>query len=177
MLETLISSKTRTKLLLRFFLNAESRGYLRVLASEFGESTNSIRIELNRLEKAGLLNSSKDGNKKFFKANVEHPLFEDIHSIVLKHIGFDKIIRVIEKLGGLSKVILVGSFAKGLNSNIIDLVFVGENINKEYLFSLIDKAENLIHRKIRFILVSKEEVRSLLIENDKKNYLVLWEKR
>ena len=50
MLETLISSKTRIKLLLKFFLNSKTKSYLRNLESEFGESTNAIRVELNRLE-------------------------------------------------------------------------------------------------------------------------------
>ena len=55
MIETLISSKTRIKLLLKFFLNSNTTAYLRSLESEFGESTNAIRIELNRLEEAGML--------------------------------------------------------------------------------------------------------------------------
>ena len=49
MLDTLITSKTRIKLLMKFFMNPRTRAYLRELASEFGESTNSIRVELNRL--------------------------------------------------------------------------------------------------------------------------------
>ena len=57
MLETLISSKTRIKLLLKFFLNSKATSYLRGLESEFGESSNGIRIELNRFEKAGMLSS------------------------------------------------------------------------------------------------------------------------
>ena len=55
MIETLISSKTRIKLLLKFFLNSNTTSYLRSLESEFGESTNAIRVELNRLENAGML--------------------------------------------------------------------------------------------------------------------------
>jgi DNA-binding transcriptional regulator PaaX len=68
MIETLISSKTRVKLLLKFFLNSKNSSYLRGLEAEFGESTNAIRLELNKLEEAGLLSSELNGNKKFFKA-------------------------------------------------------------------------------------------------------------
>ena len=81
MIETLISSKTRVKLLLKFFLNSNNSSYLRGLESEFGDSTNAIRIELNKLEGAGLLSSELSGNKKFFKANTNHPFFGDIHSL------------------------------------------------------------------------------------------------
>jgi predicted transcriptional regulator len=72
MIETLISSKTRIKLLLKFFLNSETTSYLRHLESEFGESTNAIRLELNKLEEAGMLNSQFEGNKKIYQANKQH---------------------------------------------------------------------------------------------------------
>jgi hypothetical protein len=75
MIETLISSKMRIKLLLKFFLNSRSRSYLRGLETEFGDSTNAIRLELNRFEKAGMLKSYTEGNKKFFQANTDHPLY------------------------------------------------------------------------------------------------------
>jgi predicted transcriptional regulator len=97
MLDALITSKTRIKLLLKFFLNPESNGYLRGLSTEFGESTNSIRIELNRLEEAGLLESDSNGNKKIFHANTKHPLFPDIQSIVRKYTGIDEVIEKVVK--------------------------------------------------------------------------------
>ena len=97
MLDALITSKTRVKILVRFFLNSNCSSYLRELENEFGESTNGIRLELNKFEKAGLLVSEYKGNKKYFKANTSHTLYNDIHSILLKHTGLntiiDKIIR------------------------------------------------------------------------------------
>ena len=141
MLETLISSKTRIKLLLKFFLNSNTTAYLRSLEAEFGESTNGIRQELNRLESAGMLTSFSKGNKKMFRANINHPLFSEIRNIVLKTIGLDQIIEtVIKRLGQVEKVYLVGEFAKGLDSNIIDLIFIGD-IDKSYLINLAEKAE------------------------------------
>ena len=82
MLDSIITSKTRVKLLLKFFLNSQTKSYLRNLEQEFGESTNAIRLELNRLEGADLLRSEVTGNRKYFKANTEHPLFNDINNTV-----------------------------------------------------------------------------------------------
>ena len=175
MLGTLITSKTRIKLLLKFFLNSNSRSYLRNLETEFGESTNSIRLELNKFEKAGLLKSEVAGNKKFFSANTTHPLFIDIHNLLLKHIGFDKIIeRVVNKLGNLDIVYIAGDFARGIDNNMIDLVFVGESINKEYLISLIEKTENLIKRKIRYIVFNEYEFESYKKNLNDSEILLLW---
>ncbi len=176
MLEALITSKTRIKLLMKFFLNKNSESYLRNLENEFGDSTNGIRLELNKFEQAGLLKSEFKGNKKFFKANISHPLFPDIHNIVIKHIGFDQIIdEVVANLGSLKSVYLVGDFAQGKDSSIIDLVFVGDEINKNYLLKLVSKAEKLIKRKIRYILLACDEIELFLSGKSSDEYVLLWE--
>ena len=92
MIETLISSKTRVKLLLKFFLNSQATAYLRNLEDEFGESTNAIRLELNKFEEAKMLTSEPVGKKKVFKVNTAHPLFRDLHNIVMKYVGLDQIV-------------------------------------------------------------------------------------
>ena len=177
MLEALITSKTRIKLLVRFFLNPGSSAYLRSLEKEFGESTNAIRIELNRFEKAGLLYSSIEGNKKLFRVNTGHPLFEDIQQIVLKHFRIDKVIDgIIDKLGSLKYIFLTGDFARGNDSDIIDLVFVGNGINKSYLMHLVDKAENVIERKVRYIIYTIHEFENSCSEKNENNMLLLWQK-
>ncbi|MFU8843039.1 MAG: ArsR family transcriptional regulator [Bacteroidales bacterium] len=175
MLDTLITSKTRIKLLMKFFLNSNSRSYLRNLESEFGESTNSIRLELNRFEKAGLLTTEIDGNKKFFRANTTHPLFREINSILMKQIGFDQIIeRVVQKLGNLEKVYVTGDFARGMDNPIIDLIFIGDNINREYLIKLIGKTETLIRKKIRYVVFEDDEFMEYLQTQKESDLLILW---
>lgn len=175
MLETLISSKTRIKLLLKFFLNSNTTAYLRNLESEFGESTNAIRVELNRLEAAGLLKAAPQGNKKIFRANTKHPLYDEINSIILKYVGINHIIEnIVKRLGDLDSVYLTGEFAKGLDGKIIDLVFVG-NVDKIYLIQLVEKAEKIIRRKIRYIIYTPAEMNGEQAEFE-ANSLLLWSK-
>lgn len=175
MLETLITSKTRIKLLLKFFLNSKSSAYLRSLESEFEESTNAIRIELIRFEKAGLLKSWYQGNKKLFRANTEHPLFTNLNNLILKHVGFDQVIfNVIEKIGDVKSVFIVGSFAKGIDNKIMDLIFVGEDIDRNYLSELVLKVEKKIERKIRYLIFSLKEYESYQKNNKGIEPLLLW---
>ena len=163
MLQVLITSKTRIKLLLKFFLNTRNTSYLRDLASEFGESTNAIRVELNHLEGAGLLNTRMQGNKKLYQANHHHPLFPNIQGLIMKHTGIDQIVdHVIRNLGGLNSAWVVGSFARGKDNPVIDLLLAGEGIDTGYLLKLIGKAEKLIDRKIRFVIVEPGEVEKYL---------------
>lgn len=159
MLDTLITSKTRLKLLVKFFLNASTRSYLRDLEAEFGESTNGIRVELNRFEEAGMLVSHFEGNKKIFSANINHPLFKDINSILLKYTGIDQVVQnVLKRLGGLEQAWLVGDFARGRDSDTISLLLVGDKINQEALAGYIARVEGMTERKIRYEIVLPEDV-------------------
>jgi hypothetical protein len=178
MLETLISSKTRIKLLLRLFLNPSSTAYLRGMAEEFDESTNAVRLELNRFEGSGMLLSENKGNKKVYKANEAHPLYKDINNILLKYIGVDQIIdTVIIRLGNLDKVYLTGDYAVGKESGVIDLLFIG-NINKDYLIDLVEKAEKLIGKKVRFLTYEPEEWKNVHQSQIQKiSSLLLWENK
>lgn len=173
MLNSIITSKTRIKLLLKFFLNSETKSYLRNLEQEFGESTNAIRIELNRLEGAGLLNSQVMGNRKYFMANTEHPLFNDINNILKKFVGIDKLIeKVIIKIGNLEKAFITGDFAKGKDSQIIDLVLIGKNLNSNYIDSLLNKTEKMIKRKIRHHILTNDEMNEFFKHNPS---LLIWD--
>jgi len=174
LLQTLITSKTRLKLLLKFFLNSNTTSWLRDMENEFGESTNIIRSELVRLEEAGMLSSELSGNKKIYRANTHHPLFSDIHSLLLKHTGIDQVIsRIVNKLGGLIEAWLTGAFARGIDSPVIDILLVGNNIDREYLSGLIEKVENLIHRKIRYVILKSEEKMPYLTQCPEA--FLLWE--
>ncbi len=172
MLEALISSKTRIRLLLRFFLNPDSQSYMRELADELNESTNSVRLELNRFHAAGMLDSEYVGNKRFYKANSSFPLFKEVRSILLKQTGLHQVVEdVIEKLGDLKKVYLTGDLAKGKQSDVVSLVLIGEP-DRSYLVQLSKKAEDLINKKIQYIIYSESESASL--EFGSESYLLLW---
>ena len=172
MLDSLITSKTRLKLLLKFFLNKENTSYLRNLENEFGESTNAIRLELNRFESAGLLTTEHIGNKKYFRANIQHPLFPDIHSILRKTIGIDRIIEQITlNVGDLKQTYLIGDLALGKDSKVMDLLLIGDNLDSSYVLKLVEKAEKHLSRKIRFLILSSHEKEEYLKDHPA---LLIW---
>lgn len=175
MLNSLITSQTRIKLLKKFFLNRSTKAYLRGLESEFGESSNAIRIELNRFEEAGLLNSIKDGNKKVYQSNPGHPLYKDIHNLILKETGIDRVIdKVIHRIGHLLSVYLTGDFACGKDSQVIELILIGANIDREYLARKVAQAEELVGRKVSFIVLEPDESETYLANCRQCDLLILW---
>ena len=175
MLDSLVTSQTRIKLLKKFFLNSSTKAHLRGLESEFGESSNAIRIELNRFEGAGLLHSLRDGNKKIYQANSGHPLYKDIHSIIMKETGIDRVIeKVIHRLGNLLCVYLTGDFARGKDSPVIELILVGADIDREYLARKIVQAEEIVGRKVSYIVLEPDEAKDHLAYLKPCDLLPLW---
>ncbi len=176
MIDALITSKTRIKLLFKFFFNPDVTSYLRELAEEFGESTNAVRLELNRFTEAGLINSAQQGRTRMYGANQNHPLFPEIHALVRKTLGIDQMIeRVLGYLGDLEAVYIIGDYARGVDSGIIDLVLVG-NVDKANLQGCVEKAEDLVKRKIRPLVLSRQEREKLDKTLDLHNSLLLWKR-
>ena len=162
MIDSLIPSKTRIKLLVKFFLNPDVTSYLRGLAEEFGESTNAVRVELNRLCSAGFLEEGPaDGRKRTYRACRSHPLFPELHRIVRKGLGIDQVVEgIVQRMGSVRAALITGDYAHGIDSGIIDLILVG-TVDRAYLGELVEKVEGLISRKVRALVLTPEEYETL----------------
>ena len=177
LLSDLISSKTRVKLLMRFFLNPKARSYLRELAKEFKVSTNAVRGELNQMTQTHLLKTEKNGRNVFYSANTEHSLFPELHSMVQKVMGIDQVIDgIVQRLGNLEKAYLIDDYAEGKDSGIIDLVLVGD-IDDYHLNDLSRKTERYVNRKIRGMVLSRQEFEAFLPKLQQRPHVVIWEAR
>jgi len=171
----LIASKTRIKLLIRFFFNPQTKSYLRELAKEFNCSTNSVREELNQLTSTKLLKSEKSGRQVFYKANQEHPLFPELKSIVGKVMGIDQVIdSIVSRLGDLECAYLIDDYAEGKDTGIIDLLLIGD-INQYHLNDLSRKTERYIKRKIRSLVLSRDDYNELKPKLKERPRLLIWE--
>ncbi len=154
-LESLITSKTRLRLLIKFFVNSKNHCHLRGLAEEFGESTNAIRKELNNLTRAGILKKQNYKNKIEYQADESHPFYDNIRAIIHKHLGLDMLLeQVLERMGGVDRVVITGDLACGRDTRVIDVIISGENLDSEYINHLTLRIEELIERKVIFKLTS-----------------------
>ena len=176
MLDSLITSKTRIKLLQKYFLNPGNRAYFRRLTADFDESTNAIPIYLNRITSAKHLKSINSGRKVECRANKEHSLFEDIQNVVKKFVGIDTLAEELaDKLGEIQSAYVIGDYAKGNDSGLIDLALVGK-VDDIKLKEMITKTENLIKRKIRTIILDPKEIKKLNNRLDIEHAICIWEK-
>jgi DNA-binding transcriptional ArsR family regulator len=176
-LNSVIPSRTRVDILVKLFLNPGLKAYLRQLASEFHVSTNAVRTELNHLTDHKILVSERSGRSVFYRANTDHPLFPELFSMVRKITGIDELVRsVVDRLGNLEAAYLVGDYARGIDTGIIDVVLVGD-VDKVQLDDFALKTEAYIQRKIRSLVLTKEEFAKLTERKSLEPIVRLWDQR
>jgi len=173
LLGPLITSKTRLKLLLRFFVNQDLSGYLQGLSKELDENSNSIRVELNRLEEAGILHSEHEGRRKLYRVNKTHPLTSDLTSMIRKVTGIEDLVdRIVNRIGDdLKQVWISGRLAMGLESNELEVLLVGEGFDSVYIAELMGKVEEKLEKKVSY------STTPALSTWQKENSLLVWQKQ
>lgn len=164
MLKPLFSSTTRVKLLRTFLLNPGEEYFIRELTRKLDEQINSIRRELDNLKKIGLLRSRVRNRKKYYFANTDFIIFNELREIFIKADGNDReLVKKLNKMGQIDFLLLSGLFIQ--KESAVDLFLVGD-LDKaqleEYLTSL-----NKGDRKIKFSLMSHKDFLYRLEYNDK----------
>jgi len=162
---------------MRFFFNPGTKAYLRELSKDLNVSTNAVREELNQLTKTRLLTSEKNGRNVYYVANDQHPLFPELKSMVSKVMGLDQVIEsILTRLGDLEKAYIIDDYAEGKDTGIIDLVLVG-NIDQYHLNDLSRKTERYIKRKIRPLVLTKEEFTAFAPKLENRPNFLVWKRQ
>lgn len=158
-LDQLLSSRVRAKILESMFLSSGLMINAYALTRTIGENYNAVWKELVRLESLGILKSVKRGKTKDYSVNPACPIEQELRSIVLKTKGIGSILR--EELGDKTAILaafIFGSYAAGTadERSDIDLFLIGdpETIS---LSKMIYKVEEKIHRPINHIVMTPAE--------------------
>ncbi|WP_104384594.1 transcriptional regulator [Sphingobacterium sp. HMA12] len=174
MLDSLITSKTRLKLLIKFFVSASNRGYLRGLADEFKESTNAIRKELNQLTDAGYLIREDNEHKIYYRANIKHSLFSSLQGLIHNFLGIEAFVdQVLERAGDVEIVALLGDYAQGVDSGHIEVLVKGKELNIDYLEQASVKAGTILGKKVSVYTEIPSVVQGMIVLYTKKNNTLL----
>ena len=80
-------------------------------------------------------------------------MFSVLQKVILKHLGLEDAVEIVlERMGEVEQIILIGNYAKGIDSGKIEIIIVGQDLNTSYVQSLEEKIEKLINRKVTFFL-------------------------
>ena len=179
MLEQIVTSKTRVKLLTLFLLNPDTEMYVREISRRIEENINAVRRELANLEDIGLLGSYFKGNLKYFVVNKQMPIYEELKSIILKTEGVSKVLRDdLQKLSSIDRAYIYGSFASGKadGTSDIDVMIVGD-VDEDSLIIDIKQLEDFLMREVNYTLYTPEEYTKRLQNKDSFITNVLREQR
>ena len=167
-LETILGSKLRVKVLGWIFTHPDERYFVRQLTGLLGEDSTNVSRELARLEKAGILIVTVSGRQKYYQANKESPIYNELHGLIVKTVGVVDVLRLsMETSSGKIKAAFVfGSIASG-NENRdsdIDVMLVGA-ISFGDIVNLLSTAEERLGREINTVVYSVLEFRRKLKED------------
>ncbi|KKR39549.1 hypothetical protein A2210_03030 [Candidatus Woesebacteria bacterium RIFOXYA1_FULL_40_18] len=159
-LSDIITSKVRKKILELFYSNLKEMYHVRGIVREVGEEINAVRRELTRLEKVGVLKKEPRGNRVYYWARADYPLYGDLLAIVAKSVGLGaEIVNNRGKIGKLSFVMFSGRFARGKekkHDDDVDILVIGNVILPE-LATLIRTQESKSGKEINYTVMSREE--------------------
>ena len=164
-LEHLLGSRLRAKLLGWLFSHPGERYFVRQLALLLGEDSTNLSRELARLAELGIVTGSREGQQKYFQVNTEIPIFPELRGLVLKTSGLGDLLR--ESLGPLSGRIqvafLFGSFAAGRAdaASDVDLLVVGD-VSLRELVEALGPMQNRLGREINPMVYPVTEFREKL---------------
>jgi len=168
MLEHLITSQAKRRLLKLFITNPDSDFYTREIAKLTGESPNGVRRELSHLEKAGLVKSRREGNLKYYSLLQDFPFYPELKKIIYATVGLgDYLSAKFKEPQQIELAFIYGSVAKNGETakSDIDLFVVGE-IDESELHSLVSQVESDIRRSINYVLMSRDEFQKRLSDGE-----------
>jgi len=162
-LGALITSRARVEILKLLFLNPGDRRYLREVASLTHQPLQAAQRELARLEAAGLLTATTEGNRKYFQANRDSPIFPEIKGLLVKTVGLGDLFRqhLQDKRDSIVLAFIFGSYARGTESSSsdIDLIVIGE-ITGRHLSRLLAPVRRASGREINTVCMKPAEFRA-----------------
>lgn len=161
MLEDIVVSKVRVKLLGLFFANPAELYHVRELVRRTKEEINAVRRELQNLENTGLLKKEPRGNRLYYWLNVNYPLYPELARIMAKETGLgEQILKNRHRLGKINFCVFSGKFVRQMNrkEDEVDVLVVGEVVMVE-LAALIKAEEERRGREINYTVMTNEEFR------------------
>jgi len=180
MLEKLLISQVRLKVLRTMLTHPGEQFHIRGLVREVGTEINAVRRELNNLESIGLLFSRKSGNRVYYTVNVQSVYYPELLGLIAKNYGLGaSIISGVRNLGDVKFAILSKAFAgrrRKSSSLDVDLFLVGK-ININALEDIVRKEQELRGYEINYAVMGEDEFNYTKRKNDQFVIRVLLQSR
>lgn len=127
-LAELFSSNSRADLFRIFFGLNSGEFHLREIERQSNVTIGAVRKEAENLFKLDLLEKRLDGNRTYFRANANHPLFKILRELVIKTVGAGDVLKLAFAESKVDFVFIFGSTVNGLQraESDVDLFVIGD---------------------------------------------------
>ena len=169
-LSAALFARVQQRVLALIFGNPDRSFYTSEIIRNVRSGTGAVERELSRLQSSGLVSVERIGNQKHYRANRQAPIFEELYSLVLKTVGLAEPLKdsLAPFAGKIETAFVYGSVAKGRDTarSDIDLMVIGKDLSYPDLYAGLQKAENVLHRKVNPNFLSPKEWRRKLTEKN-----------
>lgn len=148
--------QVRAEVLRLLFADGSRQLHLRELVRQSGLTLGTLQTEIDKLLASGLLLDRRDGNRRYFRANTTHPLFPDLHNLVLKTAGLREVLAdALSQLDSIRVALVFGSVAAGTAraDSDVDLLVIGD-IGLRTLAPCLRPAAERLGREINPVVMS-----------------------
>ena len=154
-------SKTQRQVLGLLFGHPERRYYANEIVRFAGVGIGSVQRELTKLTDAGLLTVEWEGRQKYYCANRDAPVFDELHQLVMKTFGFADLLRegLAPVQARISIAFVYGSVARGTDTaaSDVDLMVVTDTLSYPDVMAAVGPTEKRLGRTINPTLYTREE--------------------
>ncbi|WP_415063082.1 nucleotidyltransferase domain-containing protein [Bdellovibrio sp.] len=179
LLAQILSSQVRAEIFRLLFTGDKISIHLRDLQRQSGLSIGTIQKEIAHLKGLDLVTSERDGNRLYYAANTDHPLYKEICGLVEKTSGIaERLKETLSLIKGIECAFIFGSYAKGeeKSHSDIDLIVIGD-VGLRTLSSVFKNLTEQTQREINPHIYSMKSWKEKLKKKDHFIKSVLNEKK
>ena len=148
--------RARAELIRLLFTDPNRTLHLREIARLSGLALGTIQREVANMRASELILERRDGNRLYFSANTQNPIFTELQNIALKTTGLrSQLVQALNQLEGIQLAFAYGSFASGNPSpeSDIDLFVIG-TIGLRQLAPRLSAVADIMNREVNPNVIS-----------------------
>ena len=124
-LNSLFSSSIRADILALLLNSPDEKFYVREIAKFLRKDPSGVKRELDKLEELEVLFSERVANLKYFRANINSPLYAELKNLIAKSLGLPGALKSLLRGNGVANAFIYGAYAEGSDAPVVDLIVIG----------------------------------------------------
>lgn len=161
-------SALRREILRAFFTRPRLERHVRELARELHRTPQAVGRELEALERAGVLTSTRIGRARRYRVDETSPIAREFRTLVQRTIGVEAALRqALADLDGVEDAFIFGSYARADEraTSDVDVLVIG-GVDWRTLSERMVQVEGVLGREVNALVYTRAEFDRLRAKRD-----------